>query len=271
MNEGFPCQKLLALRCVFISICALFVLGCGTTKWSDTSRTGTEQLLISNAIDRVAAKIDFSPMRDRKCYLNTLAITKTTDHDYLAMTIRQHLATAGAILVANEADADYIVDIRAGAVGTDRDDVLVGIPATTLPSIPSAEFTGTTIPEIPFIKRTRQRGVAKIALFAYNKTTGQPVWSSGNNQGESTARNLWFLGAGPLTSGTIYRETTFAGDPLPLPIQSSSEFVVEQSQVFSETSRTPSVPPSRVPVAVPNNLFPSVLYTPPSSDAQNLY
>jgi len=242
MNDSSAHRELAFAKCLLISICALFAFGCGTTKWSDTGRTGTEQLLISNAIDQVVAKIDFDPMRNKKCFLNTTALVQTTDHEYLAMTIRQSLATAGAILAASEADADYIVEVRAGAVGTDRDDLLVGIPATTLPAFPMSPYSATTIPEIPIVKRTKQRGVAKIALFAYNKTTGKPVWLSGNSQGESTARNLWFVGTGPLTRGTIYRETTFAGNPLPLRTQAEPASMIDQSQIFSETIQAPLVP-----------------------------
>jgi hypothetical protein len=185
---------------------------------------------------------------NKKCFLNTTAIAQTADHDYLSMTIRQHLVTAGAVLAVKEEDADYIVELRAGAVGTDRDEVLLGIPAMTLPAIPGASYSGTTIPEVPFIKRTKQRGVAKIALFAYNKTTGKPVWASGNSQGESTAKNLWFAGAGPLTRGTIYHETTFAGNPVPLTEKTDDRSMFEQSHVFTEAVQSPTIP---VPIAPP--------------------
>ena len=256
MKDGSVQRGFVLITCLLISICALFTFGCGTTKWSDTTRTGTEQLLISNAIDLVAANVDFSPLREKKCFLDTSAIAQTTDQDYLAMTIRQHLATAGAILAVSKEDADYIVEVRAGAVGTDRDDLLVGIPAMTLPSIPSTQFSATVIPEIPFIKQTRQRGVAKIALFAYNKTTGKPVWASGSNQGESTARNLWFAGAGPLTRGTIYGETTFAGNPIPLRTRHHPGTFVEKPKVFPEVVQPePVQPPTRV-VPLPVNPFP---------------
>ena len=260
MNHGSACVAVTVIQCLLTSICALFAFGCGTTKWSDTTRTGTEQLLISNAIDRVVTKVDFSPMREKKCFLDTSAIAQTTDRDYLATAIRQHLAAEGAILAANAEDADYIVEVRAGAVGTDRDDLLVGIPAMTLPSIPSSQFSATVIPEIPFIKQTKQRGVAKIALFAYNKTTGRPVWISGNSQGESTARNLWFAGAGPLTRGTIYHETTFAGNSLPLRKHSAPHMFSEQPQVFPEMIRSETVQPS------PTYMFPPPvnLFPPPS-------
>ena len=195
-------------------------------------------------------------MRSKKCYLNTKAIAQTTDRDYLAMTIRQHMATAGAILADTEEEADYIVEVRAGAVGTDRDDLLVGIPATTLPALPNASYSATTIPEIPFVKRTKQRGVAKIALFAYNKTTGQPVWLSGNSQGESSASNLWFAGTGPLTRGTIYHETTFAGNPVPLRSETNTESITGKAQVFPEATLAPVVPVPAYPTNAPRRLAP---------------
>ena len=255
-----------------ISICVLFALGCGTTRWSDTARTGTEQLLVSNAIDRVVAQIDFSPMRGKTSFLDTSAISQTTDRDYLATTIRQHLAAAGAVLAASKEDADYVVEVRAGAVGTDRDDLLIGIPAMTLPALPSMQYSATVIPEIPFIRQTRQRGVAKIALFAYNRATGKPVWVSGNNMGESTARNLWFAGTGPLTRGTIYHETTFAGNPVPLLSQPAPEGPMEEPLVFPEIVPPPqAVQPPTLAVPVPTvNPLPPVNPFTPVSDAPRL-
>jgi hypothetical protein len=190
---------------------------------------------------------------------NFYAAAQTTGHDYLSMTIRQHLAAEGAVLSAAEAGADYIVEVRAGAVGTDRDELLIGIPAFTIPSLPMTQYTSATIPEIPFIKRTKQRGVAKIALFAYNKTTGKPVWASGNNQDESNIRNLWFAGTGPLTRGSIAHEASFAGNPLPLMIQTRSEPMTEKAQIFPEVISAPPVPivplypvPAPTVPAVPN-------------------
>ncbi|MDR2704582.1 MAG: hypothetical protein LBC02_02270, partial [Planctomycetaceae bacterium] len=144
-----------------------------------------------------------------------------------------------------EEDADYIVEIRVGAIGTDRDDMLIGIPAFTIPSIPGTTSSANTIPEIPFIKRTKQRGVAKIALFAYNKHTGRPLWASGNNQSESQARNLWFAGTGPLTRGTIYDETTFAGHPVPEFMGSKKDRYLksfaDRSIVFRELPNDPAL------------------------------
>ncbi len=223
-----------AATLAFMVACALVFVGCGTTKWSDTSRTGTEQLLISNAIDSAVSRIDFTPIGDKRVFLDTEAIEGVTDHKYLAKSLRQHLAASGGILCDEKEDSDYIVEARAGAVGTDRDELLlIGIPAMSLPSLAGTEITGATIPEIPVVKQTKQRGVAKIAVFAYNRHTGRPVWASGNNQTESNANNLWIAGAGPLSLGTIYKAPTFAGHPVPRSVESS---MVKNQRTFADRS-----------------------------------
>ncbi|MDR3234051.1 MAG: hypothetical protein LBT46_10385 [Planctomycetaceae bacterium] len=242
---------MILLRAVVSVHCAVLLvhcIGCGTTKWSDTSRTATEQLLISDAIDRAVDRVDFAPLCRRKCFVKTDAINQTTDHDYLAMTVRQQIAAAGAALSVNEENADFIVEVRSGAVGTDRDEFLVGIPALTLPAIPGTTISGAVIPEIPVIKRTRQQGIAKLALFAYNKHTGQSIWSSGNNRGESSAKNVWVGGLGPWTTGTIRRETTFAGQPVPAlfgEYGNTGSSWITTPQVFHDSA--PQMPPVLAP------------------------
>jgi hypothetical protein len=213
-SSSFRCLKTVGLVPVLFG-CALALSGCGTTRWSDTSRTGTEQLLISNAVDQAIGKIDFTPLNSRKVFVESGAITDSTDSKYISTTIRQHLAACGGILCDDKEDADYVLEVRTGAVGTDRNDVLVGIPAITIPALPGSTYSASQFPEIPFVKRTDQRAVVKVAVFAYNKTTGRPLWYSGNNQSESWAKALWVAGAGPITKGNIYDGPNFSGSKVP--------------------------------------------------------
>jgi hypothetical protein len=93
------------------------------------------------------------------------------------------------------------------------------MPATTLPTIGvMGAAVPTQIPEIALAKKTDQRGVAKISLFAYNRETGRPVWQSGAVPEQSTTKAFWLLGAGPFQRGTIHRGTTFAGAKLHIPL-----------------------------------------------------
>ena len=65
------------------------------------------------------------------------------------------------------------------------------------------------------MKKSDQRGVAKIAVFAYNRITGRAVWQSGTAEATSTVKDTWVFGTGPFSRGTIRKQTELAGEPLP--------------------------------------------------------
>jgi hypothetical protein len=191
--------------------------GCGTTKYTDTSRTATEQLLLSNAMDQAVNQLDLRALANKKVYVNDDPIAKATDSNYLVSLIRQHTAASGGLICDKEEDADYILEIRSGAIGTDHHDLLYGIPAVQVPAPLAMMGTGGSIPqipEIPLIKKTKQTGVVKVSLFAYNRHTGSPIWQSGNIPSESKAKSLWVFGAGPFQKGNIYEGTSFAGQKI---------------------------------------------------------
>ena len=230
-------------------------VGCGTTRWTDTSRTATEQLLLSDAVDRAVSQVDFRALAGRTVYLDAHPVQGMTDAQYLISSVRQQLLANGCILKEKREDADYVVELRAGALGTDRHDILFGVPATQLPSFVPLNGIPTSIPEIPFIKRTQQQGVAKIALFAYNRTTGRPAWQSGVVSAKSKAKSTWVFGAGPFQQGTIYEGTTFAGNKLDVPLiypglqdhrdhlsVADEAFFVEPSEELASKNQPPASP-----------------------------
>jgi hypothetical protein len=181
---------------------------------TDTPRTATEMLLLSHAVDSAVSQIDFSPLAGRYVYIDAAGLDKdVVDRAYLLSLVRQQAAAAGAILQDERNKADYIVEIRSGGIGTDRHSVLVGTPALQLPSV--VPGMPTNIPEIALVKKNDQRGVAKIALFAYNRHTGRALWQSGNVESVSRLKDLWVLGAGPFSQGSIRKRPELAGEPLP--------------------------------------------------------
>ncbi len=186
-------------------------MGCGTTRTSNTLRTATEQLLISDAIDRSVQLINFQALAGETVFFDERHLHDVVDNGYLISSLRQHLLASGCILKMDRNEATYVVEPRAGAVGTDNHDLLFGMPATSVPQVALLQALPPAIPEIPIAKRRDQRGIAKIAVFAYRRKTGEPVWQSGIASSESTANNIWILGAGPFKRGTIYEGTSFAG------------------------------------------------------------
>jgi hypothetical protein len=209
-----------AQRPVTRGVCALaglmILCGCGMTRMTDTQRTATEQLLISNAIDQAVSEIDFSPLAGKTVYLDTQYLAGTVDKGYVVSSLRQCLVANRCILREEPSEACYIVEARAGCIGTDRHGLLVGIPQMTVPAVVPGQ--PSQIPEIPVAKRTDEQGCAKLALFAYNRLTGKRVWQSGVIEATSDARDMWVLGLGPFRKGTILQGTELAGEELPNPL-----------------------------------------------------
>jgi len=201
-----------------ILVCAVMSPGCGTTKWTDTKRTATEQLLISDAMDRAVSRLDFRAVAGKKVFLDATYIKGALDANYLISSLRQHMLASGCKVMDRRDAADYIVEVRAGVVGTDRRELLLGVPATKIPDMIPVPGVPSSVPEMPLAKKTEQRAVAKIAAFAYNCHTGRPVWQSGIVPIESTAKDIWVLGAGPFQRGNIYEGTKFAGQKIGIPL-----------------------------------------------------
>lgn len=245
--------------------------GCGTTKWTDTARTATEQLLIADAMERAVSQVDLRALAGKQVFLDDSPVRQATDTAYLVSSVRQHILASGGILKEKREEAEYVVELRAGAVGTDRHDVLFGVPQTQVPTlIPIGGASGATIPEIPLVKRTEQRAVAKIAVFAYNRQTGRPIWQSGVVPAESKAKAIWVFGAGPFQRGTIYEGTKFAGDRFNIPLLAPGEDVdsrevsVAREAYFTEPrrelARQPQQPLSKdaaTPAKPPNDPAPA--------------
>lgn len=194
-------------------VCLFVLTGCGTTRMTDSKRAGSEMLLISQAIDHAVARIDFTPLAGKSVFLDEKYIEGDTDKGYLISALRQSLLSQGALLKEKRADATFVVEARNGGTGTDRNSLLIGTPAITLPSF--TPIPVTSIPEIALLKKSEQRGIAKIAVYAYHRESGKALWTSDTVEAGSDLKDTWVFGAGPFSRGSIRRETELAGEPLP--------------------------------------------------------
>jgi hypothetical protein len=198
--------------------------GCGTTK----TRNATEQLLMSDAVDRSIAVIDFAPLAGKAVYFDTkyLVVVKGVgfvNAEYVTSALRQQMLASGCLLQDKPEDAEYVVEARIGALGTDAHDVTYGIPpssgiaqaAEMLPNVPRVP-----IPDISLARKEDLLGASKVAVFAYHRETKIPVWQSGISVATSNARDSFILGVGPVQDGTIYHGTHFAGSRMQIPLLS---------------------------------------------------
>ncbi|HBE66746.1 MAG TPA: hypothetical protein DDW52_01225 [Planctomycetaceae bacterium] len=211
--------------------------GCGATK----SYTATDQLLLSDAVDTTVSKIDFEPLRHHKVYLDvsylkTQRSSNLIESDYVISSIRQQMVSNGVHLVESRETADVVAEARLGALGLDSHTVTYGVPSSNSLAAASSVFANAPvvpiIPELSVARHESKNGAVKIAVFAYDRETREPLWQSGIANSTSKARDTWVLGVGPFQRGTIYSRTRFAGDKL-----SPTELLTQQQERVKKTQR----------------------------------
>lgn len=213
---------------LLILLIAAALTGCGTTR----QRRATEQLLLSDAVDRAVSELDFSPLAGYRVALDTRYLTTVdgvgfVNANYVISSLRQQMLAAGVRLEDKPDDAQIVVEPRVGTLGLDSHEVIYGIPAnaglsTVSSLVPSAPQL-PVMPEVALAKREGSKAAAKIGVFAYDRETREAVWQSGLSLSGSDARDTWLFGAGPFQEGAIYDGPRFAGNRLRLPLLDDAE------------------------------------------------
>ncbi len=194
-------------------------VGCGTTRGTGA----TEQLVMSDAVDRNIQRIDFRPLSGEKVYLDTSYLRHVkgagfVNAEYVTSALRQQIVAAGCLIQDSAQEADIIIEARIGALGEDDHRVTFGLPennalASAVSLIPNAPNL-PSIPEIALARRDAREAASKVAAFAYDRETRRPIWQSGVKHSLATARDTWVLGVGPFQGGTIREQTKLAGSKL---------------------------------------------------------
>jgi hypothetical protein len=187
-----------------IAVSALALAGCGINK----SRMATEQLVVSEAVDRAVATIDFSPLSGKRVYFDTQFLDGVNmgpngNVKYVVSSLRQQMMAFDVRLQEKPETAEFIVEGRVGVLANDGYEVTYGIPgnaaaasATVLLPTP-VPVPAPGMPELSIGRRNHQAGTAKVGLFAYDRVTREPVWQAGVKRGASDVRDTWFMGLGP--------------------------------------------------------------------------
>ena len=189
-RSGWPLWWLLAVACT----------GCASTRLTDTSRSGMEQLLVSTAIDSSLDKIDFESVARARVFVDE-KLLDCTDKKYVLGAVRQRAFQAGCQLVEKADDADVILELYSGAVGTDRSEGFIGTPAFSLPGPMPLQ-----LPELKLLSQTSQYGTAKIGVVAYDAKTRQALSSGALSRARSENSNWTILGFVPYSSGNMRDE-----------------------------------------------------------------
>ena len=207
--------RLLGLAAV-LSMFAALIIGCGTTR----EQNATNQLVMSDAVDRSVQHLDFRPLSGQKVYLDNSYLRHVkgegfVNSEYVTSALRQQIVAAGCLIQDTPQDADVVIEARLGVLGADDHRVTFGVPennslSSAISLIPNAPQI-PAIPEIALARREAREASAKIVAFAYHRETRRPVWQSGVKHSQATARDTWVLGVGPFRAGTIRDKTKLAG------------------------------------------------------------
>lgn len=90
-----------------ILLAAALTTGCGTTR----QYTATEQLVMSDAVDRSIGRIDFRPLSGRRVYLDTSYLRHVkgegfVNAEYVTSALRQQIVAAGCLIQDANSDAE---------------------------------------------------------------------------------------------------------------------------------------------------------------------
>ncbi len=245
------------------AVAALFcawpvVVGCATTRSTDTPRTATEQLLLSTAIDKAINRLDFRALDEKRVYFDPQYLQGVSDERYVISALRQHLLASGAALCEKRDDAEIVLEARSGGVGTDRNELMVGLPQMPVPQIvPGVPMPISVVPQMTLARKSKQRAVAKIAVFAYNRETGRPLWQSGTVPMIADTSETWLLGVRPFQRRTLINGRSREGElllsqdgaPRARRMRTNEEVFFDDSALASQVSQPPEADPQ--PAATP--------------------
>ncbi len=162
------------MRFVFRSglLFLIVALSACTSAETNPPRSATEQMLISTAADRAADQLVLGIPQKTPVFVDASNF-EGYDSKYAVAALHASLLKQGARLVDDKKKAKVILEVRAGALSTDKRDTLIGTPSFTIP-IPFAA-SGVEFPQIALYKSSTQQGVAKFASAAYDAKSGSMV------------------------------------------------------------------------------------------------
>ena len=187
-----------------VSACAvfLFLTGCTSTITSNTSRTAKEQMLLSDAVERSISKVDFSALLGQHVFVEEKYL-ECVDKPFVVGSVRHHVMRSGARLVDLSAEADVVMELRSGGVGTDTSEAYLGTPEIALPGM-------LTVPEIRLAERKTQFGFAKLGMVLYDAKTRELLGDGGLTLAQSDDNNWFIFGAGPFQNGSLTQNLKIA-------------------------------------------------------------
>lgn len=156
-----------------LSTAALIALtACASTTETNPARTATEQLLIARAADRAVEGLTLPIPAGSRVFVDELYF-RVDNAPYAISAIRGALSEAGYAVVPTKAEADAVLEVRAGALSLEQMRRVVGLPDMRVPV--NETLNVVSIPELSIYSRRDRIGVAEFSGFLYEPRTGAPL------------------------------------------------------------------------------------------------
>jgi len=169
-----------ALSCLVL----LATMGCSFSRTITTPRSGWNQILATEAVDRALKQLDWPAVEGKTVYVQIGPPGDALDPVYLRRAVEVTLAEKGARIAGELEQADHVLSCLVGALGLDIGGRYLGLEGTNSGLIPF------TIPELMLYRRTRSEGFAKVEIALVDKTNGGIVHCSGPVQGTTLRKTL---------------------------------------------------------------------------------
>lgn len=162
----------LRLHSALAVLALLGLSACASATETNPSRTATEQLLISRAADRAVEGLTLPIPAGSRVFVDEIYF-RVENAPYAISAIRAALSEAGYAVVPTKAEADAVLEVRAGALSLEQMRRVVGLPDMRLPI--NETLNVVSIPELSIYSRRDRIGVAEFSGFLYEPRTGAPL------------------------------------------------------------------------------------------------
>lgn len=159
----------------FCSAAALVLMlsGCADPKITNTGRNAVEQLLLTTAVDRSVAKLDFRMLAKDKVRFDYSLLATQVDKNYVQASLESTVSAAGAIIALKADEAKFVLRPVCATLATEDNKVMFGTPQLPVP-IPDMSLS-LVIPELPLYKRVTRQGVCKLYIEVLDAKTNKQL------------------------------------------------------------------------------------------------
>jgi hypothetical protein len=182
----------MTLRRFVCCLLMLLVSGCAFSRTpSQTVRTATEQLLLSQAIERSLHDLSVPLAEGSTVMIETVgfAVPPTafipSDLNYARDTLAGRLGRLGFRIHPQNEAARYIVRVLVQSLGTIQGETFVGMPSVAILAV--------ALPELTLYKAQMQSGYVRYSLDIYEVATGRFIRSTPWYTGSAYYNQYTFL------------------------------------------------------------------------------